>query len=115
LFDVYPWFDWGSHQLAIFSLLAINSPVYALKNFEYLKSGFHRTTYGQNEPITYALSRFNAISIIYSLNLSSNELKKIIRVMHKYLFFIQFLLGCSQNFKSFSLEFENLLLIIVKN
>jgi exonuclease III len=60
----------------LFSVLAINSPVYALRNYEYIRPEFHRTTYGQNEPITYAISRFNAISDIYSLDLSRNEFKK---------------------------------------
>jgi Reverse transcriptase (RNA-dependent DNA polymerase) len=60
----------------LFSKLCLYAPVYALRDHEIVRPSFHRTTYGQNEPITYAINRFNVVSDIYRLGLSRDGFKK---------------------------------------
>jgi hypothetical protein len=65
----------------LLSTMSINIPVYALRDHEMIRIDFHRTTYGQSEPVTFAIKKINDFSYLYRLRLSRDNFKE--RIMNE--------------------------------
>jgi hypothetical protein len=59
----------------LISKINLHAPVYALRETEMIRVQFHRTTYGQNEPIAFAIKKFNEFAYLYEIGLSRENFK----------------------------------------